>query len=409
MKSKTFRFHVGKEQIRKISDPYGHKRDRYIALVQVRHLPADLPLDVNPRNQDTGSRVSKQIGESLIDNPQTFHLKNRGLAVITRGIEYDNRSQVLSLTIPEGSQDYGVLDGGHTYQVIRELAEKSASDEESKEPAFLDAHVTLEIMEGLPDDLIVDIARARNTSAQVKGFSLANLENKFEWIKQAVSGEKFASRIAYRENEDDTLFPIDIMEIVGFATMIHPLFQDADNPPILAYSGKGRALDMFANEEHQAGYVSVAPVLVDTLKLYDHIHLNFARMYEEIGGFSGLGQESSGTKHKVKLGKVSEVKQYKDGFELFYLGKRGEYRFPDGWLYPVVGAMRALIDYKPVRTTWKTDPFEFFNRHGKKLVTMTLEAGKQLGRTPAAIGKNKPHWVQLHDRVSLIASRAGIN
>lgn len=407
MKTKTYKFHVGKEQIRKIVDPYGHKRDRYIALVQIRNLPSDLPLDVNPRNQDTGSRVAKQIEQSLLNNYDTFHLLNRGMTVITRGIEYDNKSQLLTLNIPEGSHEYGVLDGGHTYQVIRKNALADTVDEK-KEPQFLDGHVNVEIMEGLPDDLIVDIARARNTSAQVKGFSLANLENKFDWIKVALDNEKFGNRIAYRENEDDREFPIDVMEVIGFATMFHPEFSDADNPPIMSYSGKGRCLEHFADDSKQGGYLSMAPVLSDVLKLYDFIHLNFSSMYEEIGGFSGLSHGEGDKRKGVKLGKVTEVKQYKDGFDLYYLGERAEYRFPDGWLYPVVGAMRALVDYKPQRTSWKTDPFDFFKKHGKKLVTMTLEAGKTLGRTPAAIGKNKPHWVQLHDRISLIASRAGI-
>lgn len=407
MKTKTFHFHVGREQIRRLVDPYGTRRDRYIALVQVRNLPADLPLDVNPRNQNTSSRVSRQIEQSLLNEPKTFHLKNRGLTVIAKNIEYDTRSQTLVLTVPENSNDYGVLDGGHTYQVIRKNAMAPIDEETTKtEPAFLDAHVGMEIMEGLPDELIVDIARARNTSAQVKGFSLANLENTFDWIKDALKGEPYANKIAYRENEDDNEFPIDIMEIVGFSTMFHPDFSDADNPPILTYSGKGRCLDHFSTEANQSGYISMAPILKDVLKLYDFIHINFASMYEEIGGFSGLNDPTA--KHKgVKLGRVSEVKQYPDGFQLYYLGKVGEYRFPDGWLYPVVGAMRSLVEYKPQRTTWKVDPFDFFKRHGKKFVTMTLEAGKTLGRTPAAIGKNKPHWVQLHDRVSLILARSG--
>jgi hypothetical protein len=39
---------------------------------------------------------------------------------------------------------------------------------------------------------------------------------------------------------------------------------------------------------------------------------------------------------------------------------------------------------------------------------MTLEAGKQLGRNPNAIGKNKAHWNQLYDRAAVIAMRAGL-
>ncbi len=165
---------------------------------------------------------------------------------------------------------------------------------------------------------------------------------------------------------------------------------------------------MFTLDEKQPGYISVYPILKDILKLYDHIHLNFAKFYEEIGGFSGLHENDATKRRGVKLGKVVEVKQYTEGFELYYLGTKAQYRFPDGWLYPVLASFRALVDYKPKNTTWKTDPYEFFDKHGKKLVALTLEAGKQLGRNPNAIGKNKAHWTQLHDRVSLILARSGL-
>jgi hypothetical protein len=408
MRSKTFRIHVGKEQIRRIADPYGNRHDRWLALIRIGDMPADLPLDVNPRQQDTGSRVSKQIQDTLINEPKSFHFLNRGMTVIAKSVEYNNQKQELVLEIPEGTQEYGVLDGGHTYQVIRKNALDRKNAEAGTEPAFFNGHVNVEIMTGLTDELIVDIARARNTSAQVKGYSLANLENKFDWIKEALSGEPYANRIAYRENEDDNLFPIDVMEIVGFATMFHPAFSDADNPPILAYSGKGRALEMFAGEEHQDGYKSMAPVLKDVLKLYDFVHLHFAEMYEAIGGFSGVRDKAAGRdkdRKGVKLGQVKEVKQYPTGFELYYLGTRAEYRIPDGWLYPIVGSLRALVDYKPVRSAWRLQPQDFFMKHGKKLVEMTLEAGNSIGRTPAAIGKSKSHWAALHDRVSLLMSR----
>jgi hypothetical protein len=33
------------------------------------------------------------------------------------------------------------------------------------------------------------------------------------------------------------------------------------------------------------------------------------------------------------------------------------------------------------------------------LVAITLEASKASGRNPNAVGKNKNHWIQLHDTV----------
>ena len=406
MKTKTVRISVGKEQVRKLVDPFGKASDAYYALVRVNDLPMDLPLDVNPRKQDVGSRVSRNIEETLLNKPDSFHLMNRGMCVIAKKMNYDNRSQILELVIPEGTENYGVLDGGHTYQVIRKNVQKHVDAASEEVPAFFDAFVRMEVMSGLPDELIVDIARARNTSAQVKGYSLANLEHKFEWLKEELADTSFGKLIAYRENEDDEQFPLDVMEVVALVTMYHPDFNDVDTPPIMAYSSKARCLEMFGDDAKQAGYLSVRPIVKDILKLYDYVHLNFAKMYEKIGGFSALTDDEGKQRKGVRLGKVTEVKQYENGFDLYYLGRTAEYRFPDGWLYPIVAALRALVDYKPQRTTWRMDPFTFFDKHGEKLVRMTLEAGRQLGRNPNAIGKNKPHWSALYDRVDLLALKS---
>jgi hypothetical protein len=337
------------------------------------------------------------------------------MTIHVKDVSYDNKRELLTVEIPVGHKDYGVLDGGHTYQVIRKNATANGngdteSETKKKDPEFFNGHVNIEIMQGLSEELIAEIAGARNTSAQVKSFSIANLEGQFEWIKLALHGQPYANKIAYRENEDDNMFPIDVTEIVGFATMFHPLFNDSDNPPILSYSGKGRALEMFVSEDEkiQAGYASIGAILKDILKLYDFVHMNFAPMYEQLGGFSGVRDRAHGSDRErkgVKLGQVKEVKFYDHGFKLYYLDKAAGYKFPDGWLYPIVGALRMLVDYKPKYSTWKMDPFEFFSKHGKKLVEMTLEKANNIGRTPAAIGKDKSHWTLMADRVSLLAAK----
>lgn len=381
---------VTKSRYGTIEDPFGKFRSSF-ALVNVGDLPTDLPLDVNPRNQNTRSRVALDINATLQEEPEKFHLFNRGITINASEASYDAKRELLTLLFP--NDHYGIIDGGHTYAVI---CENKQGTEQPKNLA--EAFVRLEVLTGIRQTpLIVDLARARNTSAQVKDESLANLEGAFDWIKEALKDQPYALKIAYRENEDPDIKPIDIREIIALLTMYHPNFQESEQPPVLSYGSKGRCLDMFGdpNETIQHGYKNLRHILPDILCLFDYIHLRFEALYKKLGGYSGITGEQ---RSSVKLGKVTEVKHIRDGFPLYYLGQSAEFRFPSGWVYPVLASLRGLVRYKGVYS-WRCDPKAYFDKYGLKLVELTLEASRQLGRNPNAVGKSKNHWIQLHDKV----------
>jgi hypothetical protein len=383
---------VPKGQMFRMPDPTGLGHDKIFAMVPVRSLPFDMPKEINPRPQDTDSKVAKDIAGGLNERSNVFHLLNRGITILAKEVDMRNNS----LRIDFGNGDnFGVIDGGHTYEVIRENVQPLLEQPDGKSP-LLDAYVQLEILTNIKHGLTVELAQARNTSAQVKTESLANLEGSFNWLKEIFDKTPFGPKIAYRENEDKREKPLDIREIIGFATMFHPVFEDSDTPPLVSYASKGKCLTMFTTEAYQDGYQKLRAILPDILRFYDYTQLKFAELYEQIGGFGGM--EDEGHKGRVKLGKVTEVKHIKSGYPLHYLDQTAFFRFPDGWLYPVVAAHRALVTYK-YNYKWKVDPFRFFDKYGKKLVQMTLEASKTLGRNPNAVGKSKAHWGQMHDKV----------
>ena len=83
-------------------------------------------------------------------------------------------------------------------------------------------------------------------------------------------------------------------------------------------------------------------------------------------------------------------------------GKRTQYVLADGWMYPLVGSLRMLIEWPekdrdPVR--WIADPFDFFNRFGHELVNFLVERSVELGRNPNATGKSAGVWLGLRDKV----------
>jgi hypothetical protein len=404
MKAIVVTIPVDRKTYRHYKDPNGEYESSF-CLVKVKDLPKDLPLDVNPRNQNMQSRVSRNIAATLEDEPEKFSLFNRGITIICAEARHDNKEDSLKLEF--SSDRHGIVDGGHTYSV------SIASQDEN---ADSDAYVRLEVLTGIKSaNLIADLARARNTSAQVKDESLANLQGKFEWIKDALKDEKFASKIAWRENEDSDEMPIGVREIIGFMTMFHPNYQESDTPPLIAYSSKGRCMELFTSNDKEVatGYKRLEKILPQILKLYDWVHVEFERHYRAIGGFGGL----AGKQGEVKLGKVVEVKHYKEaGYPLYFLEPQKdkeyspegmplqrtvEFKFPDGWLFPVVAALRGCAKYggevRPIG--WAFDPFEYFQEYGKPLVEAVLKTSKELGRNPNAIGKNQSLWTHLHDKV----------
>lgn len=397
MKTNIISIPVKEGNISHLNDPQGKGHNAFHAYVKVSDLPLNLPMGVNPRSQNLQSRVARQIQNGLVENDDIFHLLNRGLTITALNAKYNDKTEQLHLEMA-GSL-YGVLDGGHSYAVIRKAMEPylvATESETNGTPDFMDAFVKIEVLEGVKSDLVTDLAQARNTSAQVRDESLANLEGSFDWVKGALEGSRFAGQIAYKENEDDDKFPIDIREIIAMMTLFHPKFEDSENPPLLAYASKGRSLQLFRDEPD--GYMKLKPIIKDILELYDYIHMRFPDVYSKVGGFMGTGETDKRKSQSVKLAKVVGIKKIEGGFPLFYLGQTAEFRFPDGWLYPMVAAMRGVVSYKG-NAKWKARPQAFFDKVATALVRSTLETSRDLGRNPNAVGKSRPHWMQLHEKV----------
>ena len=270
MKTKTYSIPVEKGRLCILPDPV-HPDHRLInALVKISQLPMGLPTDVNPRAQNTESRVARQIQNGLLENSDVFHLLNRGLTLTAYDAVYDPKNQLLNLELASGF--YGLVDGGHTYAVIKKNLPPVVSPDDGdggsetvEPPEFMDdGYVRLQVLVGVKGDLLVDVARSLNTSAQVQAESLANLEGSFDWLKEILAKTPFGDKIAYRENEDDSLFPIDIREVVALLTLFHPHFQESENPPMMGYTSKGRCLELFRKEPE--GFQMLRPIISDVLE-----------------------------------------------------------------------------------------------------------------------------------------------
>src|SRR5258708_27777385 len=98
LKNATDWFRV--QSLRSLEDP-GGQVDRKEFVVSLDQYPHDFSYGPNPRRPDLTSRVSKNIKDSLVQNPTTFHLLNRGITIVAKGLDYDNKTEKVRLPLHE--------------------------------------------------------------------------------------------------------------------------------------------------------------------------------------------------------------------------------------------------------------------------------------------------------------------
>ena len=144
-------------ELKDITDP-SKQVARKELVVSLEQYPYNFSLGPNPREPDTSSRVSRRIGDTLKDNWENFHLLNRGVVVVAKDIEYDNKSQRVRLALAETEEEerlYGILDGGNTTERIN-LWRKDLTEDEAEvrlPRTFVNMQVLIPQLEHFPSAL----------------------------------------------------------------------------------------------------------------------------------------------------------------------------------------------------------------------------------------------------------------
>ena len=182
---------------------------------------------------------------------------------------------------------------------------------------------------------------------------------------------------------------------MGLLTLFHPNWKNGDEP-ILAYTAKGRVIDKFQDKEWNKKYEKLSPVVLDIIKLYDYIHVNFQEQYKK-----ALHPK------QARLGGRKEVKYLdpNEGYKpkkLPLTGQETRHVLPDGWLYPLLASFRVLLEWPKNakdEVKWKIDPYEYFDKNGSELVIDVVGQSEDLGRNANAAGKSRMLWRGLRNTV----------
>jgi len=366
-----FRVH----SLRQLDDPTG-RIDRKEMVVSLEQYPHGFGLGPNPRRPDLSTSVSKRIAETLVEDGENFHHLNRGITIVSKSIEFDNKTDRVRLLLAETEEEerfFGILDGGNTDARINkwreDLADSVAKDELPKR--FVNVQVMVPKLQGsdLPigemEDLLNDIKEARNTSVQVKEKSLADARRQFDLLKEVLKNEPYFDGISWRQGDIGT---IDAQLIVLLLMIYYPSFaaNAEGGEPSNAYGHKDRCLDAYleyAEKESESleEWIKILPTII---RLFDELQVTLPDFY-------------SGRFGRIKEVQIYDERRYERGSKKYrktkaksqFLAREMKYSYPVGWLYPIFAAFRVLVG--PNRQNriieWKKDPITFWQRHGQEI------------------------------------------
>ena len=384
---RTLTFKV--QSFRRIPNPYlkseeGEKgAEMYIAICDVKDIPDNFPMETNPREQKMTTNVAKRIKESLLNASElNFYLLNRGILLSAKDVSYSNYSNEMTISF-EDSEVHGNVDGGHTYRTILQYRDQLDRGQQ---------YVKIEILTGI-EGIFQSLAAARNTSVQVQDKSIAELEDRFDIIKNTLANESYISRVFFKENDTGDIDVADLLALLNMFNITR--YNGMVSFPINSYSSKKKCIDLYIADHKQYGesgenpYVKMIGIMPDIFRLYDAIEVGMNKFYR---------QKNPGGRYCSTKG--VQVPKPGQQFHSKFLGNDLDVASPNGFIYPILGAFRALVEEKDGQYRWKKNPFAVLENVGADLVESTVSMSRSLGNNPQSVGKEANIWKTLYMTVA---------
>lgn len=374
-------FRLPTKQFRSLPSPTGTSRFG-VFFTPASTLARDLWdwREVNPREVNRRSSVYKAISQTLTQEPERFHERNRGITVVVEDLTYDDKRQEVLLRLTD-TKVHGVVDGAHTLDAILE------SQKQPPENGW-PAHVFLKAIVGVDADQIAEIAGGLNTSQQVDLKSLENLREHFAQLQKVLSGQPYSTQIAYKMNEDK---PIDVREVLYYLAVFDCSVYDEKKHPVALFGRKEGIVRRFAEQAESAGAGDSFKILIsrapEILRLRDLIEKKALEM--PIG--------------RYKVGKGTRVRSESNREnQLIFLNETVNGKIPLGWIMPLLAGFRANVEWNKPKGTfrWIVPIDELLDSCIEALVLGIQEVHEQENSRPEYVGRNAISWRMSYSTVS---------
>lgn len=314
------------------------------------------------------------------------------------------RDQVTDyLSMLRANRDVATLNGAHLldFQIPVELIVPSAPNDPLCVSRF--------------HSYLLEICDARNNNAQLTQGTKGNQEGLFDSFRSLFDEKdpSFSQQISWKTNDGGR---VDSRTLVALAWI--PLSKTQwvtegtdkiiDAPaPVLAYSSKEKCLtkylELLRNEHistsfgtkrelHDSQVLSALKLATDLPCLFDAIYSCFPSYYNQSGG---------------SYGRISAVKsaQKKSGvYWTPFLRQQVDQPVPDGFIYPLMYGLRAIVEYdsKTKTVKWKIDPYHFIESDAFKSAVMKYcGVISQSDYDPQKVGKGSFSYTSAEDFIKL--------
>lgn len=416
---------------------------RLVGFVRARNLLPLLDaadLEANPRTAKSGP-ITADIIESIERTPELFPFKTKGILVASANCrELERRRYHMTFDNPAIE---GILDGGHNTLAIgthilavacgdpkavrklktwayfkaawladRDKVEALKKSAGSGEGGPLDFLVPIEVL--IPSDAddpisldaftssLFEIGAARNNNKQLADEAKANKKGLYDFLRTTLP-DAVAKRVEWKPNDGGEVKVRDLVAL-SWIPLSSAQLPDGVAPPRAAdiYSGKGKTSAAFdalmehdavstktadgTHELHNVAIGSALKVAGNMPELFDRIYAEFPLAYNRNGGSFGLLRAVASAKD-LRTKPTTPFGKHPVG-----------YRYPDGFVVPLAYGLRALLEVDVAgHLAWKTDPFDFIDKHLDEIVRKYKVLIQAFGGDAQKIGKNEGSYTLAFD------------
>jgi hypothetical protein len=408
-------------------------RQKWVLVVPARELPRDLPLDANARVPNViRNPTCREMRQTLLTRPELFSILNGGVICTASAVHVrqENNEQWVEITF-DLDQMQGVVNGGHTYGTVlhtvldntsyaegmslKAVLKKDKAAEIPSMAALVDdderladsianardrTMVQMEVVAPVADELLPDIARARNLSQSVDQTALQNLAGKYEEMKAVLGaapapfGKSFVDRVVWKTNQevpdDSQEVPVKLL-IHLLALMNTRLYRPSVKIANEVYIRSGIVIREFGEAEGDDStfYDKLTRLLPEFIRLYDHIYSTLPETDPTFPWADGKQL-------------ASDRKRRKTVFTTPLLARACSSKVSAAFVWPVFSAFRQLLeeDSEGKLLRFKTDPIALFEQMKAELTATIQTAFNNQQRLVQQVGKDKEVWLRLEGQIS---------
>ena len=419
-------------------------------------LMNNLGIESNPRKPKE-SAVTREILDTLKENPERFHLMSKGILVSSSSCDVLERNRFKLDFENNGYAQPGILDGGHnTFAIAKHLLGyvlddmeiKKIRDWESLVPIWKKCNERLadlftntsnedgamELRFVVPIEIIFprnpvddetldlwglshrDITHARNNNVQLTDATKDHHQGFYNYLKETLP-ENVRKKIEWKTNDGGQIKAADVVSLALIP--LSKLSKDiigTEISPVKLYNSKQYCVEVFREILEKKGngtwkgstydltnksIKSALDLVPRLIELYDFIYINFPDAYNKAGGKFGRidGVRIYDEQH------TTDKKYSKKPFHTKYHECETDYQYADGFIVPLVVGLKEIMEFdSDGNVLWLFDPKEFLKENFSNILGMYSSIIKFANWDPQKIGKDKGSYEIVSGAIKMAAS-----